>query len=232
MMKFRCSYCNKSYSRESWYDKHKQTCVKQARFEQTHRLDFMRGLALFKHWRVRQRMLRKGEEISDEKFINSHLYNSFMKLAEFTTTNWVISSMKYMDYLIDHRIAESKWMKEETLRSYHDNIRLREDPIRQTKTTCEAIQNWCKKNNMDTREFFTKITPNTALKMVINNQISPWVLFGYDRAVTELLARVNDDWLHTANEYINNTHWINKLRDAHITKQAIQVECDRLFTNS
>lgn len=225
---FRCSYCNKAYSRQSWYDKHLITCEKKKRFEEVHKMDFRRGLSLFTHWRRRNGYVKRGDEITPDKFIDHWLYKSFMRLVKFTSDNWVITSLRYLDFLIDHRIAERDWVNEETLRVYRDYIRRSEDPISQSKMTAQIIKEWCKKHEVDQREFFLKISPGTAFQMIIANQISPWVLFGYDRA-RGLLKRVTEDWLCSVNEYINNKYWINRIVGSELTQQSIQAECERLF---
>ena len=228
---FRCSYCHKSYARESWYRKHILVCEKKRRFDDTHKMDFRRGLRLFTHWRRRGGWLKRGKEITAESFINHWMYKSFMELVKFTSENWVITSIRYLDFLIDFRIAEKKWTNEETLKSYRTHTRRYEDPIMQSKITCDAIREWCEKHAVDKREFFFKITPGTALQMVVSNQISPWVLFGYDRARDGLLSRVNEDWLCSLNEYINNKYWITKITDSEDTQRSIQAECERLFSD-
>lgn len=192
-------------------------------------MDFIRGLRLYEHWRRRNGFLRKGKEITAQEFITSQFYNSFMKLVQFTTDNWVITSLKYLDFLIDGRFAEHKWMSQDTLDQYRTHLRRSEDAVSQTKTTCVAIKQWCEKNEVDRREFFAKITTGSALQMVVTNQISPWVLFGYDRSVNELLSRVNDDWLHSINEHLNNAYWINKIRASQDTQHVIQAECERVL---
>lgn len=223
---FRCPYCNKLYARESWFRKHQ--CEKRKRFEQTHRIDFRRGLSIYTHWRIRNGYVRRGKEVTPQDFINSPFYTSFMNLVQFTSDNWVITSIRYMDFLIDLRIAEAKWTSEETLDQYRDFVRRNEDPISQSNTTYEAIKSWCEKNSVDKCQFFAKVSPGTALKMIASNQISPWVLFGYDRAIN-LLERVNDDWLGAVNEYINNKYWLSRINGSEGTKQSIQAECERLF---
>jgi hypothetical protein len=233
MTSFRCSHCHKSYSRESWYRKHIQVCEKKRRFEETHKMDFHRGFRLYKHWRRRQGYNIPGrtKEITAEDFVNSILYNKIMELVKFTSENWVITSVRYLDFLIDYRIADKKWTNEETLSNYRTYIRQYEDPISQSKITFNAVKDWCDKNAIDKREFFAKITPGTALQMIISNKISPWVLFGYDRARDGLLTRVNDDWLCSLNEFINNKYWINKITNSEDTQRSIQAECERLFSD-
>lgn len=192
-------------------------------------MDFRRGLNLFTHWRVRNLYVKKGKEVTADDFISSWMYNSFMSLVKFTSDNWVITSLRYLDFLIDYRVAEPKWANEETLKTYRENIRRNEDPISQSKITADAIKSWCEKNQIERREFFHKVTPGAALQMIKDNKISPWVLFGYDRAKEGLLSRVNQDWICLLNEYINNTYWINKIRASEDTERSIQAECERLF---
>jgi hypothetical protein len=225
VLTFRCPYCNKSYSRESWFRRH--ACEKKKRFEESHRMDFHRGIILYKHWRIRNGYLRNGKKIMPEDFIKSHFYNSFMKLVAFTSENWVITSIKYMDFLIDYRIPEIKWCSPDTLRLYREHIRRSDDPINQSKITCNEIKNFCSQNKIDYREFFSKVSPGTAYQMILYNKISPWVLFGYDRSVNDLLSRMNDDWISSVNEIINNRYWIDKVTSCENIQKTIQAECER-----
>jgi hypothetical protein len=224
---FRCSYCNKAYARESWYRKHEHVCEKRKRFEQAHQMDFHRGIRLYTHWRVRNNYVRKGRTITPQEFIDSQYFKAFMRLVTFTSENWVITSIRYLDFLMDYRIAENRWCHEDTLKTYREHTRRFEDPINQSKITCQAISDWCKNNETDTKEFFAKIPPGQALQMVVNNQLSPWVLFGYDRSVSDLLSRMNDDWLSSINEFINNKYWINKITGCENVQRSIQAECER-----
>ncbi len=226
MNSFRCAYCNKGYTRESWFRKHR--CAKQDRFEQRNRMDFRQGLRLYTHWRVRNGYVTRGKPVTAEKFVSSQFYNAFMTLVKYTSDNWVITSIRYLDFLIDYHIGDAKWTNDDTLKTYREYIRRHEDPISQSKITYEAIISWCDKNSVDRREFFVKIPPGVALKMIASNQLSPWVLFGYDRA-RDLLNRVNDDWLCSVNEYINNKYWIGKIADSEDRQRSIQTECERLF---
>lgn len=225
--KFRCPYCNKSYSRESWFRKH--LCEKRKRFEQIHNMDFVRGLRIYTHWRIRNGYVRRGKKVTEQDFINSQFYKSFMNLVKFTSDNWVITSLRYLDFLIDFRIAEVNWTNEETLKTYREYTRRTEDPIIQAKATYETIQAWCESNGVDRREFFAKIPPGAALQMITTNRISPWVLFGYDRSVNDLLSRVSDDWVCSINEFLNNSYWINRLKSSEETQKSVQAECERLF---
>jgi hypothetical protein len=228
---FRCSYCNKSYSRKSWYEKHLLDCEKKKRFEQIHNMDFIRALNLFIHWRRRGGWLKRGEDTNSKefamKFTDHFMYKVFTDLAKFTTENWVITSIRYLNFCIDHHVADKKWTNEETLKLYREYIRRTEDPINQSKMTIQIIKDYCERNHIDRREFFMKVPTGTAYQMVIANQISPYVLFGYDRSREGLLSRVNDDWLCSVNQFINNKYWISKITGD--TKRSIQAECERLF---
>lgn len=229
--KFRCPHCGKSYARESWWRKH--VCEKKKRFDERHNMDFVRAIRLFTHWRKRNNWLPRGTDPNSEeyakKFANHQMFQSFMELGKFTCDNWVISGLRYLDYLIDSRTASAKWTKEETLKSYREWSRRAEEPIAQVRDTFKAIHEWCEVNSVDRLEFFSKIKPGQALQMVTTNRLSPWVLFGYDRSVNELLSRMNDDWICSVNEYVNNNYWINRLTQSENTRDAIQAECEHLY---
>lgn len=228
VISFKCPYCHRSYSREAWYNKHKSDCAKKKRFDQAHSMDFIRALRIYQHWRRRNGYLGKTKTIEPKDFINSSLYNSFINLVKFTSDNWVITSFKYIDFIIDRRIAEAKWTAEETLMAYREYTRRNDNPIEQIKETHQYIKNWCEKHNIDYIEFFNKIPTGQAVELITTNRISPWVLFGCDKGL-QLLSRFDDDRLCLIDEFLNSKYWINRIRQSTDTAEIIQNECRDRF---
>lgn len=211
--KYRCTFCNRNFKRKSWYDKH--MCDKKQRFLDSHNITIIRAHRLFNHWQRKARLLRRGQEKTMEEFCKSPFYNGFVKLAEFVTTEYVVSGFKYIDWLVDNEIPEVKWCNARDLDAYREYLREAEDPSSQAETSCKNIRVWCSENGVDTPiQFFKSIPTSQALNMVRENKLSPWLLFGYDPCVEDLTARMVDtDVMHALNDHINLKHWLEKVED-------------------
>lgn len=208
--KFRCAFCEKVFTRKSWYEKH--MCDKKKRFLDRNNINKIKAHRLFNHWQRRTGLLRRGKEKTFEEFCKSPYYNTFVNLVEFTNREYVVSSFKYIDWLVEHNVPEKKWFNERGLEKYRDYLRKAEDPEYQAKTSCQNIEVWCEDNDVPIVEFFSRIQPGQALNMVRENKLSPWVLFSYNQCLEELTSRFDGEVLFTLNEHINVSYWLDKVQ--------------------
>jgi hypothetical protein len=206
--KYKCTFCFRGFVRKTWYDKH--MCDKKQRFLDRNNITVIRAHRLFNHWQRRTGMLRRKQEKSLEDFCKSPLYTAFVRLSEFTSTEYVVSGAKYVDWLVDNKVEEQKWCKPRDLDDYRIWIRATEEPAQQAETSCKNIRVWCADNDVGMPEFFKSISPGQALNMVRENKLSPWVLIGYQTCVDDLLSRFSDAMVHTLNDHINVPYWLDK----------------------
>jgi hypothetical protein len=206
--KFKCTFCDRDFVRKTWYEKH--MCDKKKRFMDRNNISVIRAHRLFMHWQKRARILRRGNEKTLDEFLKSPYYASFIRLAEFTTTEYVVSGFKYIDWLVENRIPEVKWCNARDLDGYRVYLRESEDPETQATTSCKNIRVWCVDNGVEMPEFFKSISPGQAMNMVKENKLSPWVLLGYQPCIEGLTARFKQDMLFRLNEHINVPYWLEK----------------------
>lgn len=209
--KFVCTFCSKVFSRESWYKKH--MCTKKKRFQDKNNIVVFKAHRLFNYWQRRQGLLRKGKEKSLDDFLKSPFYNTFVKLSEFGVTNQIVSSYKYIDWLLAANVPQRLWYSENNLPRFREWLVENENPIDQTKATKDYIQVWCRENDMRPDEFWEKITVGHALKMITSNKISPWVLFGHEPALEGLMSRFQGEPLHILNDHVNIGYWLKKIEN-------------------
>ena len=226
-IKFRCTFCDKTFSRESWYKKH--MCEKKRRFIAANSITSIAGHRLFNHWQRRAKLLRRGKEKTMTEFCRSPYYNTFIKLAEFVSRVNVITGYSYVDWLVDNKIPEKKWTDEEgqSMQGYFDYIRKSEDPETQAISSCKNIMEWCDVKGIAPDIFFEKITPGQALNMVRANELSPWVLFGYDPSLASLVSRFSDEVFFTLNEHINTRYWTDKIAKDQESAQRVTDCCKK-----
>ena len=104
---------------------------------------------------------------------------------------------------------------------------MKENPVKQTKTTVKNILEWCEDKEIKPSLFFASITPGQALNMVRSTQLSPWVLFGYDNAVEELVDRIEGETWSALDDHINVNHWVDKIRRDEDAMQRVNSYCKR-----
>lgn len=223
--KYKCTFCDKNFTRKTWFDKH--VCEKKKRFLQRNNIDVIKALRMFNHWQKRAGLLRKGREKTMEEFCKSPFYGTFLRLSEFTRTQSVITPSSYIDWLVERDIPESRWCNPADLDQYHSFIKRREDPLEQAEKTCKNILMWCEERGLETDEFFSKIRPGQAINMVRENRLSPWVLLSYEPSVKNLLEPMKDEALHTLSEHINLRYWIDKVENETENAAKVREICDR-----
>jgi hypothetical protein len=207
---YKCQQCGRTFKRKSWFDKH--DCKDRQEFDQKHGLDVVAGHRLFVYWQTKTGFLKRGKEKTQEEFRKSPLFSTFMGLAAFVNTNNVSVPLRYVDYLVDKQIPEAKWKLGETLAGFINEMRLHDDPELQANNSVRAIQDWATRTGQPMGAFFREVSPGELVLMVKNNQLSPWVLFGYDRSLVELVDRLAPEYLYQINEYVNTTHWMSLIR--------------------
>ena len=205
---YKCSFCQRPFKRKTWYDKH--MCDKKKRFLDRNNITVIRAHRLFNHWQRQAKLLRRGQEKSLEEFCKSPFYNAFLRLSEFTASEYVVSGFKYIDWLVANKIPEKKWCNPRDLDDYREYVRTTEEPEEQAETSCKNIRVWCADNGVTMPEFFRTITPGQALNMVRENKLSPWVMIGYQPCIDQLVSRFGEEMLFTLNEHINVPYWLEK----------------------
>ena len=206
--KFTCTFCRRDFVRKTWYEKH--MCDKKQRFMDRNNITVINAHRLFNHWQQRAKLMRRGREKTIEEYCKSPMFGAFKRLAEFTTSEYVVSGFKYVDWLVDNKIPEAKWCNPRDLDDYRAYLRATEEPQKQAETSCKNIRVWCTDNGISMPEFFTTISPGQALNMVRENKLSPWVLLGYQPCVDGLTSRFKPELLFTLNEHINVPYWLEK----------------------
>lgn len=208
---YKCHFCGKSFARETWFKKH--MCEKKARFMESHNISTIRAHRLFNHWQRRSGILRKGKEKSMEDFCKSPLFITFKRLEEFANERALFSAFKYVDWIVENAIPEKKWYEPETVAEFEAFMRDTTSPARQARSTLRYIRLYCMEKDMNPNSFFDEISVSKAMSMIQANQISPWVLFGYEPAVVGLLDRFQGEMLYRLDEHLNIPYWLERVRN-------------------
>jgi len=223
--KYRCKFCDKTFTRKSWHERH--TCEKKRRFLESNDIFTISGHHLFNHWQRQTGLLRRGKEKTLEEFCRSPYFNAFKELAVFTEQNYVVSKYQYLDWLILKEIPDRRWRYQTTLARYRNSLQ-KENSDKQVRASVKNILEWCEDKDVKPSTFFASITPGQALNMVRTTQLSPWVLFGYDESVEDLVERIREGEAWSAlDDHININHWIEKVRQDEDAIERVNSYCKR-----
>lgn len=223
--RFKCAFCTKIFTRKSWFDKH--MCTKKKRFMESKNIHTIKAHMLFTHWQRRTGFLRRGKEKTMEEFCKSPYYNTFKELVPYTEKHHIVPAYQYVNWLVENRVPEKYWRDISGLDEYREYYREQEDPESGVEMSVENIKAWCSDRNLNTAQFFNKITPGQALNMVRENRLSPWVLFSYEPCLIDLVNRFAGETLHTLDEHIDIQYWVTKIETEEAQKTRVIELCER-----
>jgi hypothetical protein len=224
---FRCIYCEKTFTRESWFKRH--MCDKKKQFAQANNLDQIKAHRLYNHWMRRNGFCKKGKEKSMEEFQRSPYARPFIDLALFSDKTYVVTAFKYLNFLIDYKIPERDWCKESTAETYRENLTLSDDPLVQARNSYFAIRDWCDQKDIPINHFFSEVGVGDALTMITGLRISPWVIFGYAKAMNELIERFNNSQFFILDEHVGMEYWLRQIETRTEDRTKVAEFCEEHF---
>jgi hypothetical protein len=224
---YTCAYCSKKFQREAWYKKHQ--CTAKKRFAQLHNMDVLFAYELFNHWCKRSGFTRRGKDRSHDDFVRSPFYGTFIKLVKFSQDNFLVSTQIYLDYLVDERIMEKDWFAQWVLEQYRDWYRKRENHEDQVRVSVRTIRAWSEENGVAPKDFFRMVGPGDAMDMILTNRLMPWAVLGYDRGLTDLMPRLDEEKMAKLDRFLNGRYWRDKIVGDDDTRQIVQQMLEQEF---
>lgn len=225
---FRCPHCDKSFSRKPWFDRH--SCEAERRFLEKNNINTILACRLYNYWM--KKLVKRKKDSTVEEFQTVREYKLFMRLAEFCRVNYLVSNFRYIDWLIEVKRKPKFWTHAYfNLDKYREWMRDNEDASNQVKITVKAIKTWCGENKVPEKDFFKYVPPVIALEMIKENRLLPWVVFGSKQSEDQLLPRFTQDLLYAMDDYINVSHWIDKVTKDTKTLDVVREECGRVFNS-
>ncbi len=225
---FRCPYCEKSFTRKPWYERH--SCEAKRRFLERNNINTHAACRLYNYWM--KSLVSRKKDASIVEFQKVREYKLFMRLSEFCRVNYLVSNFRYVDWLIKTKQKAKDWTRTAKIDSYREWMRQKEDPLNHVKISIKSIKKWCSETNLPVDDFFKYVPPALALEMIKENRLLPWVVFGYKKSEDELLARFTQDLLYEMDEAINVSHWIDKVTKETKTLDLVREKCARVFNEN
>ena len=168
--KFRCTYCDKRYKRESAFEAHH--CKEKERSEFMTTLHGQKAYSLYKKW-----ISEKGHRNPTEKsFIESNVYNQFVNMVSFVKKVGMPDVDLYIKLMVKNTLPPSQWMNDIAYSHYINHLDRRTNANEQALMTVDTVFDYCETNEIDLEEFFDHIQPTVFLKFIFQRRLSPWIL--------------------------------------------------------
>lgn len=206
---YRCSYCDKTFKRKVWYDRHR--CDKMKRYEERHTMSTKRALELYNYWN--RKVFGRKKQYEMEAFCKSKYFTYFKNLSDFTLKHYVVNPFSYMDYLIAAKIEARFWCAQRNLVNFRELLTEIEDGVGQAEITIDNIRAWCQRNDCLPKEFFDKVTVSEVIDMVRECRLMPWPLLGNESSLERLISRFDDAQLDIFDELVDVEKWLKKTTD-------------------
>src|SRR5208282_3176264 len=116
-------------------------------------------------------------------FIESKLYNDFVRFGKWINEGSILKPEKYMDYLITGKFKIKDWTKESVYHTYLRSILLKESPSAGLQRSIEWIQNWSKENNIPIEQFLETVSTFRLVDVIRSGRISPWLILISNRTI-------------------------------------------------
>lgn len=201
---YECHHCGKTFMMERAFMNHR--CHQMERAELLHTAT---GQAAYSHYSTW--MSKNGRKIPPaDTFKTSMHFTSFVKFAEFVKSVNVPNPDKYIEIMASKSISPALWCRNECYAMYLEwNDRL-SSPYEQAALSVETIMKIAEAGGCKPAEVFKIIQPGEIIQLLIERQLSPWVLL-CSRSFKEKLQSMSEDEHRQLMRLIGIDFWALKL---------------------
>lgn len=164
---------------------------------------------LFNHWLLVTRLSKKPKTI--DKFLKSPQRNLFVEFERAVTSTYLPSGKAYLEWLVGKGVRSREWTKPEVLQRYKLEHAKDQDPRMVVMRNLEVMAQWCDEQGIGTGDFFSKITPGTALDWIEAGKLTPWVMLNTDH-IDKLVDRMDELQLDRFSRAVDVLYWEARLK--------------------
>ena len=206
--KFKCQFCNREYVRERTLFNH--MCEKKRRHFNKDQKYVILG---FNAWKTFYELTGSngGKNKTYKDFINSQYYTAFTKFGKHIIDTKMVNPEQFIPFVIKKHIRLDDWCKDSVYEEYTRNVCRREDINTALERQIKIMTEWAEENNEEWNDYFKKIEPGIAYKMILTGRLSPWMLLNSDSVEQHLFPRFSDEQFLHITEFINLDYWRVKM---------------------
>jgi hypothetical protein len=203
----KCEYCGKTFKRESSMFAH--TCEPKRRALQKNDKNVVIGYTAFNQW-YRLAMGHKKEKTYAE-FSKSKYYTMFVRWGTYVLEIRATNPEAYLRWLVDNQVKDWSWTKDSTYDKYLADYSKKETVDRALERFVKLAEEWASTHNAHFSEYFDKAGVHIIYNDIRVGNISPWILFGSDKAQA-VLDEMPGEYITGIANTIDIVFWRRKLK--------------------
>lgn len=206
--KFKCQFCGREYVRERTLINH--MCEKKRRYFNRDEKYVILG---FNAWNTFYELTgNNGKKRTYKDFMESNYYTAFTKFGRHIINTNMVNPEQFIPFVIKKHIRLDDWCKDSVYEEYVRTVCRREDIGTALERQIKIMTEWAEENDEEWCDYFKKIEPGIAYKMIVTGRISPWVLLNSDSVEQYLFPRFSDEQLLHIADFINFDYWRVKMK--------------------
>lgn len=219
--KFECSFCKKEFVREKSLINH--LCEMKRRWDNQDEKYVQIGFNTWLKWyELSNTNINNNKRYSYEDFMRGKYYMAFIKFGQHVLETKMLNPTQFIRFVIKNHIRLDDWRKDSVYETYVRDVCKREDVETALERYVEIIMGWSRENDEPLTDFFDKVHPNEALKLIRSGRISPWIILN-STTIYKLFERMSDEQISIVNNFIDVNSW--KVR-------MLKHKEDRIFVNT
>lgn len=205
---FTCEFCNKSFQRERTLINH--LCENKRRWANRDKKYVRLGFNAWIRWHELNTTTKNSVTKSYKDFMKSKYYIAFTKFGRHVENTNMVNPNQFIDFVIKNHIKLDDWCKDSVYEAYVREVCRKEDVQTALERQVRIMESWADETGEEWTDFFKKINPNVATKMILSGRISPWILFN-SKTVSYLFERMTDEQLELIEKFIDPKIWKIKM---------------------
>ena len=197
MAKFKCSFCSRSFAKETTLATH--VCPKKL-----YHGDKDEKYMIVAIWCYNKFLARNTYKQADiTKFLDSRHYMEFIKFSRYVLEARIKNYQDFMEWLCDNNVKVDNWRKEATYGKFIKQHALKESCQRALEKFVLCTQEWASEQNKPIQDFYVGANSPTILKLIRDGKLSLWIAVGTDLG-KQLLSKMEDSELKHLDEWIGD----------------------------
>ena len=203
----KCDYCGKSFKRESTFFVHQ--CEPKRRALQKNEKHVVTGYRAYNLWY--KLAMNSKKDKTYEEFCNSQYYSMFVRWGHYVLEIRATDPEAYLRWLVDNNIKDRQWTKDSTYDKYLADYTKKETVDRALERFVKHTEQWANTTGNHFSEYFEKAGHHVIYNDIRLGKISPWILFGSDKAQT-VIETMPAEYITGITDTIDIRHWRQKLK--------------------
>jgi hypothetical protein len=203
--RFVCKYCNKVFSLEARFFRHK--CKEMKRLEELQSPIGQAALGYYQHWLRQQKRLPP----SASTFLTSRYFRTMVKFAEFVSKVKLPYPEKFIWLMVVKDLPPSLWTSYEVYSLYLEVID-KQTPNESVNMTINTLMEYAEKRDIDVSEIFEHIKGTELIDMLQKRQISPWLLLRSKKFKIYFRDNILGEQRIIVETFIRPEFWTEKLQ--------------------